>query len=347
MTVRLRAMDSIFSEGLAHQKAGRLDEAEACYRRIMDWQPGRTLGNLGVILRITGRLDEAEAVQRQALLATPGHPGLQHTLGMTLLQLGRYAEGWALYESRHQFLPRPTAPFPEWQGESLAGKRILVLGEQGLGDQILLSRFIPLLAQQAAEVRLAVARPLVRLFEELPAHVYNAQSFENEQVDLWASIGSVPRWLGAGPDDAPAPTLRASAPVGATSGIGLMLQGGDRNPHPDRVPGPGIAKAIRGMGPFVELAPELSGARDFAATADLMTDLAHVLTVDTSVAHLAGSLGKPTWILASRPAIDWYIDWKTERSAWYPSAQVIRQRTPGDWAGVLADLAGVLDGARA
>ena len=122
-----------------------------------------------------------------------------------------------------------------------------------------------------------------------------------------------------------------------------MLQGGDRNPHPQRVPGRAIAKAIRGLAPFVELAPELSGARDFADTAAIIAGLEHVVTVDTSVAHLAGSLGTPTSILMSRPAVDWYVNWKEERSAWYPSARIVRQRSPGDWAGVIADLAPTLN----
>jgi hypothetical protein len=335
-------MESTFHEGVAHQKAGRLEEAEACYRRAAAWRPEWALGNLGVILRITGRLDEAEAVLREAHAADPHRAGIRHTLGMTLLQLGQYAEGWAFYEARHQMLPRPTAPFPEWQGESLAAKRILVLAEQGLGDQILWSRFIPLLATQAAEVRLAVARPLVRLFDQLPAQVLNKQSFEDEQVDVWASIGSVPRWLGAGPDDAPAPTIRAHAPERTPSGIGLMLQGGDRNGNPDRVPGLAVSRAIRGLRPFMDLAPGSSGARDFADTAGIVAGLEGVVTVDTSVAHLAGSMGKPTWILMSRPAIDWYVNWKTERSPWYPSARIVRQRTPGDWAGVLTDLSSEL-----
>jgi len=335
-------MQSIFSEGLAHQKAGRLDEAEACYRQAMDWRPEWTMANLGVILRITGRLDEAEAVLREANARFPDSIGIRHTLGMTLLQLGQYAQGWAFYEARHQMLPRPTAPFPEWQGEPLAGKRILVLAEQGLGDQILWSRFIPLLAAQAAEVRLAVAKPLVGLFQDLPAHVFNAQSFNAEPVDVWASIGSLPRWLGAGPEDAPAPPLHAASWSRPASGVGLMLQGGDRNPNPDRVPGPGVAKAIRGLAEFVDLAPERSGARDFAETAGLIAGLERVVTVDTSVAHLAGSLGKPCHIIMSRPAIDWYVNWKTERSAWYPTARIVRQRTPGDWSSVLVGLAAAL-----
>lgn len=335
-------MESSFYEGVAHQKAGRLDEAEACYRQAVSWRRDWALGNLGVVLRITGRLDEAEAALREAHTVDPGNLRIRHTLGMTLLQLGQYAEGWSLYEARHQLLPRPTAPFPEWRGEALRGKRILILGEQGLGDQILWSRFVPLLAAHAAEVRLAVARPLVGLLQQLPVEVFNKQGFADEKVDVWASIGSVPRWLGAGPDDAPAPTLHARAPERAPSGVGLMLQGGDRNPHPDRVPGPVVAKAIRGLRPFVELAPERSGARDFADTANIVAGLEGVVTVDTSVAHLAGAMGKPCWILMSRPAVDWYVNWKREQSAWYPSARIVRQRARGDWAGVLAALAGEL-----
>ncbi|WP_296595323.1 glycosyltransferase family 9 protein [Phenylobacterium sp.] len=337
-------MESIFYEGLAHQKAGRLDEAEACYRRAAGWRPSWTLGNLGVILRITGRLEEAEAVLREALAAEPEHPRTEHTLGMTLIQLGKYAEGMALYEARHKLLPRPTAPFPEWRGESLKDKRILILAEQGLGDQILWSRFIPLLAREAAEVRLAVARPLVRLFEQLPATVFNAQSFDDQPVDLWASMGSVPRWLGAGPADAPAPTLVAPQVPGTPSGVGLMLQGGGRNPNPTRVPGGVTAKAIRGLAAFTPLDPESSGARDFADTANLMAGLEKVVTVDTSVAHLAGALGRPTIILLSRPAVDWYANWKDDRTPWYPSARLVRQRTPGDWAGVIGDVAAALEG---
>lgn len=335
-------MESIFQEGLAHQKAGRLEAAEACYRQTVGWNRAWSLGNIGVICRITGRLDEAEQALREAIRADPANLNLRHTLGMTLLQLGRYAEGWAHYEARHQILPRPTAPFPEWQGESLAGKRVLVLAEQGLGDQILWSRFIPLLAQQAAEVRLAVAQPLVPLLAQLPAVVFNAQAFDDQPVDLWASIGSVPRWLGAGPADAPAPTLDAPEPPRPPAGVGLMLQGGARNPNPARVPTGPVARAIRGLGDFVPLEPQASGARDFAQTAALMAGLERVVTVDTSVAHLAGSLGKPCVILMSRPAVDWYANWKDDRSPWYPSARILRQDAPGNWAGVIARLAATL-----
>ena len=336
-------MESIFYEGVAHQKAGRFEEAEACYRQVVAWNPSWVLGNLGVILRTTGRLDEAEAVLREAMVANPAHAKTRHTLGMTLLQLGKYAEGWALYEARHEMLHRPTAAFQEWKGESLRGKRILVVAEQGLGDQILFSRFIPLLAQEAAEVRLAVARPLVGLLSQLPAYVFNPPNLDNESADVWASMGSVPRWLEAGPDDAPAPTLTAPAPSRPPEGVGLMLQGGDRNPNPRRVPTGPVARAIRGLRTFAPLEPEVTGAKGFAETAALMAGLERIVSVDTSVAHLAGSLGKPCLVMMPRPAVDWYANWKDDRTPWYPSIRFIRQRAPGDWAGVLADLARALE----
>ncbi|MBW8812020.1 MAG: glycosyltransferase family protein [Caulobacterales bacterium] len=331
-------MESIFREGVAHQAAGRLEAAEACYRRAAAWRPEMTLGNLGAVLRVTGRLDEAEGVLREALTAAPANPYVRHTLGMVLLQRGQYAEGWRHYEARHELLPRPTAPFPEWRGESLRGKRILVMAEQGLGDQILWSRFIPLLAAQAAEVILAVARPLAPLFAQLPATVRHGVAFDELKVDVWASLGSVPRWLEAGPQDAPAPTLVAPAAGRSAAGLGLMLEGGLRNPNGARLPGPGAAAAIGGLRPFVDVSPQASGAQDFQDTAGILAGLEGVVSVDTSVAHLAGALGRPCWIILPRPAADWYTRWDDDRTPWYPSARLVRQRSPGDWAGVAAAL---------
>ena len=156
-------MESVFQQALARQNAGELEEAEALYRQILGWKPEWTFGNLGVLLRVTGRLAEAEAALRQALAADPGNVPVRHTLGMTLLQIGRYAEGWPFYEARHEIKPPPGPPLPRWHGEALTGKRILVVGEQGLGDQILFSRFIALLAERCEEVVLAAPRALTPL----------------------------------------------------------------------------------------------------------------------------------------------------------------------------------------
>src|SRR5579862_9184691 len=128
-------MNDQFQHALRLQKQGRFDEAEAIYRQIVAWNPEWVLGNLGVILRMTGRLEEAETVLRAALAAKPDSAAVRHTLGMTLLQLGQYAEGWRCYAARFDLRPHPEPPqgMAQWRGESLAGKRLLVIAEQGLG----------------------------------------------------------------------------------------------------------------------------------------------------------------------------------------------------------------------
>lgn len=336
-------MESVFRQALALHQAGRLDEAEPLYRQAAGWRPAWALGNLGVLLRTTGRLDEAEAVLREALGGDPGNVAVRHTLGMTLLQAGKYAEGWLHYEARFEIRP-PIGPptVPRWRGEPLTGRRILVVAEQGLGDQILLSRFIHVLAAQAAEVQIAAPRALVRLFAELPARAFHPDGWDEIDADAWTPMGSVPRWLGAGPADAPPPPLYRPPPRTVVSGVGLMLAGAATNGNPNRLPPPPVANAIRGLAAFTDLDPEASKARDLRETAERIAGLERVVTVDTSVAHLAGSMGKPTLILMPRPAIDWYANWKDDRTPWYPSVRLLRQHAPGDWKGVVSDLAAAL-----
>jgi len=338
-------MESVFQQALAHHKAGRLDAAEPLYRQAAAWRPAWALGNLGALLRTTGRLDEAEAVLREVLAGDPGNVAVRHTLGMTLLQAGQYAEGWRFYEARHEITPPPAVPLPRWRGEALEGKRLLVVSEQGWGDQILLSRFLPLAARRAAEVQFATTRALVRLMlrwmSPLGVPVFSPRSWDGAVADYWTPLGSLPRWLEAGPADAPVNVL-APAPQ-PVAGVGLMLEGAAMNGNNrNRLPPPAVATAIRGLAPFTDLSPQATGVRDFAETADIVAGLERVVTVDTSVAHLAGSMGKPCWVLMARPAIDWWTHWGDDRADWYPSVRLIRQRTAGDWAGVLGDLAQVL-----
>jgi tetratricopeptide (TPR) repeat protein len=337
-------MEAVFQQALAHHQAGRLDEAEPLYRQAAAWKPEWTLGNLGILLRTTGRLAEAETVLREALRAAPENAPVRQSLGMTLLQLGQYPEGWRLYEARHEIRPPANPPpLPRWQGEPLAGKRILVVAEQGLGDQILLSRFIAPLAERCAEVVFAAPTALVALFASLPARMVHPESWDAVPADYWTPLGSVPRWLEAGPRDAPTQNLSSLVRAWKPSGTGLMLEGAPTNGNNAyRLPAPAVARAIRGLADFVDLQPQATGAQDFAGTAAIVSGLARVVTVDTAVAHLAGAMGKPCWILMPRPAIDWYANWHDDRTPWHPSVRLLRQRTPGDWAGQIADLAVVL-----
>ena len=337
-------MEAVFQQALAHHQAGRLSEAEPLYRQAAAWKPEWTLGNLGILLRTTGRLAEAEGVLREALRAAPDNAPVRHSLGMTLLQLGQYPEGWRFYEARHEINPLANPPpLPRWQGEPLAGKRILVVAEQGLGDQIMLSRFIAPLAERCAEVVFATPRALTNLFTSLPARVFHPLEWNEAPADFWTPLGSVPRWLEAGPADAPVQHLSSLVRANRPIGTGLMLEGAPTNGNNAyRLPNAGVARAIRGLTEFVDLRPEATRAQDFAGTAAIISGLARVVTVDTAVAHLAGAMGKPCWILMPRPAIDWYANWHDDRTPWYPSVRLLRQRSPGDWAGLITDLAEVV-----
>lgn len=329
-------MESRFQQALALQRQRRLEEAEAAYRALGDYRAEAVQANLGVLYRMAGRLDEAEAALREAHRLDPANAHVLHSLGMTLLQAGRYAEGWRCYAARLQVrkMAPPPPGLPEWRGESLAGRRLMVVAEQGLGDQILLARFLS--ATDAEETVYACARPLARLLKPLATEITHPADWgPGLRADCWTYAGLIPMWLELGPADAPAPYLPCPSRPDA-AGFGLMLQGAaDNANNANRLPPPEVAEALRGLADFVDLAPEASGARDLADTALTVAGLEAVVTVDTSTAHLAGAMGKPCHVLMAAHTIDWWSNRRDDRSSWYPSVRLIRQAAPGDWAGVV------------
>ncbi|MCP3722125.1 tetratricopeptide repeat protein [Paraburkholderia sp. CNPSo 3272] len=274
-------------------------------------------------------------------------------------------------------------PCPEWRGEPLRGKRFLICREQGMGDQIQFLRYASLLAQMGARVHAWVAPELASLAATVPgvARVLDAAPSDGaiaSQYDYWCDVMSLPLRFPGRPIYADTPYMRADpvraaasrARVNALAGaaqrrIGLVWAGNPRHhfdafrsvPLKSLLPlaaltgnawfalqkGPAAAQleAIAGRWPMDAPGDDL---HDFAATAALIEALDLVITVDTSVAHLAGALGKPVWVLlAAQP--DWR--WGKDRadSVWYPSARVFRQSTLGDWRGVVAELEAALSGA--
>ncbi|MEX3693391.1 tetratricopeptide repeat protein [Paraburkholderia sp. BR14263] len=367
----------------------RYEEAEACYQAALRLQPDRveTLNNLGRLLHDTGRLHEAEDKLRRALNADPGRLPTQLNLSLVLLAMGRYREGWKLYESRYgqcqhwgadaQYHVRPRLPFPEWQGESLIAKSLLVLSEQGLGDCIQFSRYLPLLKRQGLSMLTVVCPPpLVRLFsdmegvdccvppdavERLPRHDYATLTM-SLPLRLGTTLSSVPsRGAYIRPDRELVAHWRRRLPAGGFK-VGLVWAGDPR---------PGLASAnaidrrrslhatayipllsIQGI-VFVSLQkgettrrqlleiPEnirpfdmMDDVGDFADTAAIIEGLDLVISVDTSVVHVAGALDIPVWVLSR---FDGCWRWLSERddSPWYSSLRLFRQPTPGDWAPVL------------
>jgi hypothetical protein len=327
---------------------GRIDEAEAAARAAVALAPDAhgPRYQLGRLLGVIGRPQEGATELQAALALKPDDARTRLDLGYLKLASGDLAGGWPLYQARADVpgqgarrLPRPG----EWKGEPLAGKSILLWPEQGFGDQIQFARFASVLRDRGARVVLAAPAELVALFAGLGVEVVDAAG-PLPETDHWSLMLSVPRWLGTTLETLPsAPYLAAPAERRArwagkvpTGAVGVAWRG--RPTHAN--------DAHRSLPSRDLLAPlEAAGARlfdlqaprgDFADLAAVVEQLDLVVTVDTALAHLAGALGRPCWVLLPWYRTDWR--WLTGRSdsPWYPSVRLFRQPAFGDWEGAIA-----------
>jgi hypothetical protein len=307
----------------------------------------------------------AEQYFRRLCAARPHDPAAHFNLGVTLLRAGRLREGFREYEWRWQvaqFAPqRREFSQPLWRGEPPAGRRILLWGEQGAGDGIQFVRYAPLVRAAGGEVILEVLPHLERLtgWMEGGYPVVNALT-TGVEFDVHCPLMSLPERFGTESDSVP-PPARFLVPAPARAkwaarlrtgrrGVGLVwaanpsylnnsarsVPAGQFAPF-GRLPGiqcwglqvgPAAADTPEGV---VNLADELV---DFAETAAVISELALVITVDTAVAHLAGSLGKPVWLLLMY-ASDWRWMLDREDTPWYAGTRLFRQRSPGEWGEVV------------
>jgi Flp pilus assembly protein TadD len=363
-------------------RSGDFEASEAAYRRAIAASPSHAdaHSNLGYLLRETGRYDEALHCFDEAIAIDPNHAGAHLNRGQVRLLQGDFERGWQDFEWRWRYgdyaSPRFRLPSPVWRGEDVAGRTVVLYAEEGLGDAIQFLRYVPLVKARGAEVVLLVPGKLHRLLEYLPgeyrvvhgAEALPAHDFHRALMDLPAifhtDLGSIPTpgaylrvprsaiqrwservggagcrvglvWAGRpehGRDRYRSIACAEFAPLARAPGIRLFsLQ-----------KGPGAAQAVPpppGMA-LEDLAPELDDLAD-AAAAICALDL--VISVDTSVAHLAGALGKPVWILlAAIPDWRWMLA-RTD-SPWYSSARLFRQARLGEWAPVITEVAAALEG---
>jgi hypothetical protein len=339
----------------AAQLKGDWAEAERCYRETIEQFPDAHPAhhNLVTVLNAQFRWADAEEALRTALRRWPDHPILRLNLGYARLAAGDYAEGLPHYELRREAardrVHVPAMPFPEWDGSAV--RSLLLLPEQGLGDQIQFSRYVPLLHARGIAVTLVCHPSLLHLFEPLGVTVVAATaSTKIEAHDAWALIGSLPLRFSTRLETIPPPTpIRATART--KSGIGVAVRGNPLH-HNDRnrsLPAAAADRMLQLEG-ATSLLPEDTGARNFQETAELVAGLDLVISVDTSIAHLAASMGKPTWILLPKVKCDWRWGAVGERSHWYPCARLFRQTKPGDWDQPIQDILTALQrerGARA
>jgi hypothetical protein len=281
----------------------------------------RAVGEVARAQMRAGEWDAAEATCREILAVDPAHRAARYALSTLLLAKGDYAEAWPLYDARLELPETGIAPprpsYPLWDGRPV--ESLMVWGEQGFGDQIMFARYLPGLAARGIRATFICSPGLVRPFQGLaPAVLGKTGELSVPRHDAWCMLGSLPRWLGGLPE---APYLRGEA--SRTGGVGVVWRG-NAAPDPERSLSEALGAELLALPGAVSLQPEDTGARDFQDTADLMAGLDRVITIDTAAAHLAGALGKPVWILLP-PRADWRWGRTGERTAWYPSATLIRR----------------------
>lgn len=363
--------------GNALLTVGDFAAAEAAFRKALavDATFSAAWVGLGAALRDQGRLAEAERACRTALERDPASPAAHYNLALVLLTAGQFREGWAEHEWRWRTgrMAARAFPFPPWRGEPLIGRRILLHAEQGLGDTLQFVRYASLIAEREAEVVLAVQAPLKRLLAGMGgvAAIYGTEG-DLPPCDYHAPLMSLPHLLGTELATIPAalpylprPPIRRAEKRDVLR-VGLVWAGDPRPGEPrahfaDRrrslplaalaplagIPGISFVSlqkgAAAGDAPPAGLifAQTLPAAADFADTAAIVAGLDLVIAVDTSVAHLAGGLGIPVWLLSR---FDGCWRWLSGRddSPWYPTLRLYRQAAPGAWAPVLARIAGDL-----
>lgn len=327
--------------------------------------------NLGISFLEKGQVYDAITCYQEALQHYPDNIMLHNNLAVVLLKAGRLVEGWEEMEWRWKKPDFPTKLHdfgcPLWKGESLNGAKIFVHMEQGYGDILQMVRYLPMVADRGGRIILEAPPSLRRLLssipdierivitrDNLPEFSYHCplmslpRAFQTSLETIPESVPylSIPddeitaarkRWPGEGlriglawsePSGHDANVYRSMrleqmAALGETAGVSFYSL---------RV---GVAaKQLEDQHTF-HLADVCSGYTDFADTAAFVAGLDLVITVDTAIAHLAGALGVPVWILLAYEHVDWR--WLLDRSdsPWYPSARLFRQEKPGDWAGLI------------
>lgn len=370
-----------YNSGLALQDLQRLDAALANLDQAIVLKPdyAQAHHNRAAVLQDQKRLDEAIAAYDRALALMPGYAEAYTNQAYCYLQKGDFERGWRLHEWRKQ-LETPVGnrwfAQPLWLGgEDIANKTLFVHCEQGLGDTIQFCRYAKVLKARGAHVVMSVQEPLYRLLQHMDTGV---QIINADQIpaafDLHCPLMSLPLALGTTLETIPSEQryifadaqLRdawaARLPPPTKPRVGLVWSGSLKHRN-DRLRSidpsalapllsleahwislqwelrPGDAAQLAELGQLVSYGDDL---RDFSDTAAVIDVLDLVITVDTSVAHLAGAMGKPVWILLPFNS-DWRWLLDRDESPWYRNARLFRQQQFGSWASVIASVHDALD----
>jgi len=359
------------------KEQGNLTEAMLYIQRALALNPNNadTYNNLATIWTEQNKLDKAIECYLKALRINPNLPDFHFNYGTLLLKKGDLITGWLKYEWR---LKIKTGKYPQlkqplWEGNPLAGRRLLVHWEQGFGDIIQFVRYLPLI--KGGTVILAIQSPLKQLLNGLPGvDLLIVKSYDNEPdiaYDVWIPLLSLPNLFATTLDTIPAsiPYLYPDSQKvekwrtrfeSARFKIGLVWSGNPKFQY-NRNRSASLAHfaplaSVQNISLFslqkgeaakqpipegMEMIPLTEELEDFSDTAAAINCLDLVISTDTAVPHLAGALGKPVWLLLHFSS-DWR--WLLDRNdnPWYPTMRLFRQAAPGDWASVFQQVVDAL-----
>lgn len=326
--------------------------------------------NFGNVLREVGQARQAIPFLQAACAMAPDNPTANFNLAVAYLSLGDYDRGWPLYEHRwnyeHLAGQLPNLNKPQWCGQDLKDKTILVLGEQGHGDIIQFSRFLVVLKELGARIKLSVNDNVYALFQG--SVIFEGLYITGQDVgeyDYWSMIMSLPLHLKINLNNLPAPIQYITAQDSITNmwrqrlgpkekmRVGVAYSGRRDswlNQHKS-MPIESVIALVQKHNnvEWINLQADASdldleqlsqnnilsipgSINNWADTAGLVRNLDLVISVDTAMAHLAGAMGKPTWVPLNRYATCWRWGLESNTMPWYPTMKLFRQTVHSDWS---------------
>lgn len=369
-----RNADAWFTLGAARHRSGKLEQAGQAYAKASSLDPTRLEAwcNHGAVLRDLGKTEEAIRCYNRALSIEPHFALARFNRACAQLTMGHWKEGWADYEARWEvpgLLPPVRAvSSSRWNGESLEGKSLLVLAEQGFGDTIQFVRYLQSTAELGARVILEAPPALASLLSSAPGiHQVVGSTDPLPETDYHIPLLSLPRLVSENADQS-----KFAFPYLAPSGnhwnppnprthklrVGLVWTGNpsQKDNLSRSIPWPGLAPLLRvGNIDWISLQTGPNAQdfkndplwrkvedwgslfRDFQDTASALLQLDLLITVCTASAHLAGAMNLPVWALLSH-APCWRWGNSGSSTPWYPSMRLFRQPELGNWDAVISSV---------
>lgn len=359
--------------GMVYDALGKEEESARCYIKAIEINNKYKKAhlahyNLGIFFRNKGEIEKALEHFNKAIELNEDFPDAHWNRSLILLLIGNLIEGWKDYEYRFKKQnPSDSRIFkkPKWDGSSLNGKKILIISEQGYGDNIQFIRYIPLVKERGAYIILECRKELEGLLREFPGIdeiiIKEKNSVPNIDFDYYIHVMSLPAIFNTSISNIPNKVPYIKADHKLVEKFRMIMNKGDfkigiswaGNPDQENdknrstqfekfkflkeFPKVGVYSLQKGEASrqlndldIVDLTDEINNFSDSAAAIE---NLDLIITVDTAVAHLAGAMGKPVWtVLTFMPDWRWFID--RNDSPWYPSMKLFRQQKHGDWDGV-------------